>query len=148
MTITSPDDWRKNALPSIPEPPNLYWYMGEIAKDWSDGDTVTIHIDLGFGHYWNKVKFRLARIDAFGKTHPKNAEVLELLGTVLPVGKRFYFRSVKDKTEKWGRYLAEVYIQVDDVGPLINMNDILVKQGLALYWEGQGEHPTGEIVRG
>lgn len=147
-----PDNWREKALPEIADPPDLYWYLCTVAKPWTDGDTVTVHFDFGMNLKQEKIKMRLARIDAFGrlstgKDHPKKAEAVQFCNMMLPEGKQFYLRTIKDKTEKWGRYLAEVYIQVDDVGPLINFNDILVKQGLALYWEGQGEHPTGEIVK-
>jgi endonuclease YncB( thermonuclease family) len=133
--------------------PDLYWYKVEIAKEWSDGDTVRVNFDHGRNIFENDVKLRLARIDAFGSNSPKKAEAVTLLNNLLPVGRKTYARTVPntkgvEKVEKWGRYLIELYIQADDLGPLMNLNDILVRQELALYWEGEGPHPTGEVVRG
>jgi endonuclease YncB( thermonuclease family) len=147
--LTVPDEV---IVGSYPTEPDLYWYRCEVAKAWTDGDTIRVHFDHGRKLINEDVKLRLARIDAFGNTHPKKAQAVELCNTVLPIGKKFYLRTVPntkgvEKEEKWGRWLVEVFIQVDDTGPLMNFNDILVKQGLALYWEGDGPHPTGEIVR-
>lgn len=135
-------------LPNLLPIPELYWYKATVARDWSDGDSVTVDVDFGMDMNRKKIKLRLARIDAFGNKHPKKQEAIELLKAIMPLGREFYLKTIKDKTEKWGRYLAEVFIQADDLPGLMNLNDILVKQGLALYWDGQGEHPTGETVRG
>jgi endonuclease YncB( thermonuclease family) len=145
-----PNDYRQKGLP-VTQIPDLYWYKATVSRAWSDGDTVTVCIDYGRDHREDKVKLRLARIDAFGrlatgKDHPLKAKAVEFCNFMLPVGKEFFLQSVKDKSEKWGRFLAEVWIQADDLPGLMNFNDILVMQGLALYWEGQGEHPTGEVT--
>lgn len=147
-----PDDPRK-ALPQVMDVPDLYWYRAIIAKQWRDADTVWAAIDYGMDIERKKVKFRLGRIDAFGSNSPKKQLGTDFCNQLLPVGAKCFIRTEKtstrcddDKVEKWGRYLAEVYIQVDDLGGLMNLNDLLVKQGFALYWEGIGIHPTGEIV--
>ncbi len=147
-----PDDPRR-ALPQVMEVPDLYWYRAVIAKEWHDADTVWVKADLGMEVSREKVKLRLGRIDAFGSNSPKKEEGAKFCNQLLPVGAKCFIKTSKtsalnedDKIEKWGRYLVEVYIQVDDLGGLMNLNDLLVKQGFALYWEGLGIHPTGEIV--
>lgn len=134
------------------QPPDLYWYRARVARPWKDADSVYLDIDQGRKIWQLDQKHRLARIDGFGGNSPKKAEGVEFCNVMLPVGKLIYVRTVPntagvEKQEKWGRWLAELYIQVDDIGPLLSFQDILVKQGLALYWDGQGPHPTGEVVR-
>jgi endonuclease YncB( thermonuclease family) len=45
--------------------------------------------------------------------------------------KEVIIKNSKDNTEKYGRYLAEVLVTVDGVE--INVNDLLVTEGLAIY---------------
>jgi micrococcal nuclease len=43
-------------------------------------------------------------------------------------------QTIKDRKEKFGRYLAEIWLEADD-GSRVNINDLLVQQGHAIYQE-------------
>ena len=111
----------------------LYHYKAIVTSVY-DGDTCTVDIDLGL-HTWLKgEKLRLNRINA-----------PEMRGTEKAKGKlsRDYLRSkilkkeiiletIKDKKGKYGRYLAEVWLQKNGKN-YENINDLLVKKGYAEY---------------
>ena len=111
----------------------LYHYKAIVTSVY-DGDTCTVDIDLGL-HTWLKgEKLRLNRINA-----------PEMRGTEKVKGKlsRDYLRSkilkkeiiletIKDKKGKYGRYLAEVWLQKNGEN-YENINDLLVKEGYSEY---------------
>jgi endonuclease YncB( thermonuclease family) len=41
-------------------------------------------------------------------------------------------QTIKDKREKYGRYLAEIWLIGED-GTAINLNDLIVEKGYAVY---------------
>ena len=49
-------------------------------------------------------------------------------------GKKVLIQTIKDRKEKFGRYLAEIWLEADD-GSRVNINDLLVQQGHAIYQE-------------
>lgn len=112
---------------------NLYYYRA-IVKSVYDGDTCTVDIDLGL-HIWVKdEKLRLNRINApelKGKQKSKGIKSKEFLKNLI-LDKSIIIQTIKDKKEKYGRYLAEIWIK-DDKGKLINVNDLMVKNGFAKY---------------
>lgn len=116
-------------------PSGPYVYNADIVSIY-DADTVTVDIDLGF-HTWRKgEKLRLARIDApevRGKSRTSGLVSRDWLrGKIL--GKRILIKSVKNKGRwrgKFSRYLAEIYIK--QKGECTNLNDELVRLGLAIY---------------
>jgi micrococcal nuclease len=101
----------------------MYEYRAELIRI-VDADTIEVRIDLGLDSE-RKISLRLAGIDAperftaAGKM--ATARLAELLGT-----KPFVIRTIKDRTEKYGRYLASIF--VDDV----NINDAMVEEGHAV----------------
>lgn len=107
---------------------NLYYYKGLVTKVY-DGDTITVNIDLGFHVGLKKEKFRLYRIntpEVRGPEKPQGIISRDWLREKI-LDKQVIIKTVKDKKGKYGRWLADVWI--DDVC----MNDELVKQGLAEY---------------
>lgn len=97
-----------------------------------DGDTIDASVDLGFNTFL-KLRFRLARINAPELTSPdaktrdkaviaKNYVSVSILNKPIEI--------VSFKTEKFGRYLAEVFYERAP-GEMINLNDELLKEGLA-----------------
>jgi micrococcal nuclease len=120
-------------------------YDAYISRQWTDGDTVRVDIDYGMDKWHKNVKLRLARIDAYAAKSELGKAATAFCTRCLPLGTRFTLVTVQDKTEKWGRYLAEVFIDNPD-GTMTNLNDQLVLAGLAKYWDGQGPHPTGEGI--
>jgi len=127
----------------------MYQYNAIVHKV-VDGDTIEIDIDLGLSSWIHGEKIRFYGIDtpevygvkkgtpewergnqssAFVKEHLKeNAAII--------------IETIKDKREKYGRYLALVYLQIDQnivsgltevrvIDGLYCLNDILVVKGLA-----------------
>ena len=103
-----------------------YTYKAHVTSVY-DGDTITVDIDLGMNIWKMDVKMRLARIDT-----PEMRGVEKAAGKVVRdyvrgmiLDKDVVIKTEKDKTGKYGRYLAEVFI--DDM----NVNDHLLEEGMA-----------------
>lgn len=111
----------------------LYHYKAKIVEVY-DGDTCTIDIDLGL-HTWIKgEKIRLTRINApelRGTERTKGLKSRDFLRSLI-LDKEVFIETIKDKKEKYGRYLAEVWLE-NDKGKFININDEMVKNGFAKY---------------
>lgn len=111
----------------------LYHYKAKIVEVY-DGDTCTIDIDLGL-HTWIKgEKIRLTRINApelRGTERTKGLKSRDFLRSLI-LDKEVFIETIKDKKEKYGRYLAEVWLE-DDNRKFININDEMVKNGFAKY---------------
>ncbi|MBI2429375.1 MAG: thermonuclease family protein [Ignavibacteriales bacterium] len=112
---------------------NLFHYKA-IITDVYDGDTCTADIDLGFGIWIRGEKLRLHRINApevVGGSKTKGLESKKFL-TLTIAGKEVTLETIKDKKEKYGRYLAEIWI-LDKSGKRVNVNDMMVEKGYAEY---------------
>ncbi len=109
----------------------LYHYKVYVAKVY-DGDTITVNIDLGLHTFVNKVKIRLARINApelRGAEREKGLKSRDFLRELI-LGKEVIIQTIKDRKGKYGRYIGEVWTKNED-GESINVNDLLVKKRLA-----------------
>ena len=105
-----------------------------------DGDTVDADIDLGFDIH-QKTRFRLYGINA-PEVHSKDAaekaaglKAKDYL-TKLIGGKRVVIETIKDETEKYGRYLAKIQIANKEANSFLNVNDDMVKAGYAKPYFG------------
>jgi micrococcal nuclease len=109
---------------------SLYFYKARIISVY-DGDTCRANIDAGFGLELKNKPLRLWGIDA-----------PELRGETLDIGrlsrdalkdlildKDVIIETYKDKTGKYGRYIAKIWLED------ICVNDELVKLGHAIYRE-------------
>ena len=107
-----------------------------------DGDTIDALIDVGFD-IWIKKRIRYKGIDTWeSRTRDLNEKKLglaakarnkELLESVS--NKSGYFRIKSYGTGKYGRVLADVYIQDND-GNNIWVNNTLITEGHAYKYEG------------
>lgn len=104
----------------------MYEYKALIISVY-DGDTVTAVIDLGFSIAF-KTKLRLLGIDTpeiRGSERPEGliskARVVELIQD-----KHVTIVTEKDKTGKYGRYLADIYTEDGT-----HINALLLEEGLA-----------------
>lgn len=111
----------------------MYEYRVKSIEKIYDGDTITIDVDLGFG-ISKTDKFRLALIDApevRGEERPEGLVSRDWLRERLfgaeETGADITIKTYKDKTGKYGRYIAEVYVD----GIMVNAE--LVDEGLAEY---------------
>lgn len=108
----------------------LYWYKG-VCTNVVDGDTIDVDLDVGFRHRTEQ-RLRLKRIDAPETWRPSSeeeriaGEAATLFVEDLILEKEIYVRTYK--TDSWGRYLGEIYVQGK------NLSDKLVKVGHAVWW--------------
>ncbi len=124
----------------LPDAPNknggfvIYTYNMEVTRV-VDGDTIHARVDLGFDSRVD-MTLRLARINAPElKTEEGKAAFAWLKDRLYDAEDTIVLRSVKDRKERYGRYLAE--IDVDGV----NINDEMVSLGLAVPYDGKS-HPS------
>lgn len=112
---------------------SLFHYRAVVTSVY-DGDTCTVDIDLGM-HVWVRgEKLRLHRINApelRGAERSKGLASRDFLRGLIE-GKPVILQTIKDKKGKYGRYLAEIWLEQKDA-PSININDVLVAAGHARY---------------
>ena len=128
---------------------NGYSYPAEIIRV-VDGDTINVRvtladIDLGFGIHLNQthdIKLRLAGINAPETSTKEGKTAADVLTKWLPVGGTCTVVTVKDRTEKYGRYLAWVYADLDvkdaTDSPWVCVNDLLIAEGYAVFYNPSG----------
>lgn len=105
-----------------------YNYQAIILR-WVDGDTVDLKIDLGF-HMTVTDRFRLAGIDTPERGKPGYFEAIERVNKIAPVGSTVEVETFKPVQDKYGRYLAHLY-----VGPN-SISNMLIAEKLAVYYDG------------
>ena len=111
----------------------LYKYRAVVNYVY-DGDTITCNIDLGLNCWVHNEKLRLARINApelRGDERPAGLSSRDYLAEMIS-GKEIYIQTEKDKKGKFGRYIAEVWLETTP-NLWLNINDHLVEQGFAKY---------------
>ena len=107
-----------------------YLYEANVTEVY-DGDTITVDIDLGLGTWVHSEKLRLHRINApevRGESRPQGIASRDWLREQV-LGKEVIVQTIKDKKGKYGRYLAEVWLEGQ------NINDLLVENGFAEFKE-------------
>ncbi|MDH3269549.1 MAG: thermonuclease family protein [Ignavibacteria bacterium] len=111
----------------------LYNYKAIVTSVY-DGDTCTVDIDLGLSVWLRGEKLRLNRINApelRGEERPKGLKSRDFLRSKID-GKEITIETIKDRKGKYGRYLAEIWIE-EKKKKFININDLLVTKGFAKY---------------
>lgn len=108
-----------------------YEYAATILKV-VDGDTVHAELDLGLD-VKVRTTLRLAGINAPELSTKDGPPARAYLQYLLATGGPLVVRTVKDKREKFGRYLATILL-VQKNGTLIDVNDRMVKDGYALVY--------------
>ncbi|MGH7600836.1 MAG: thermonuclease family protein [bacterium] len=111
---------------------HLYNYKANVVSVY-DGDTCTVDIDLGMRTWVHGEKLRLFRINApelTGVQKPAGLAARDFLRGMI-AGKEIHLQTIKDKQEKYGRYLAEIFVQQGEAW--VNVNDEMVKNGHAVY---------------
>ncbi len=127
----------------------MYQYKATIKKV-VDGDTLEIDIDLGLSVWIRSEKVRLYGVntpEVYGVKRgtaewEQGNKASDFVKMVLKEADEIIVETVKDKKEKYGRYLAVVFIKIDQneltgltdirtVGGYYCLNDILIGKGLA-----------------
>ncbi len=112
---------------------NLYLYKAKIISVY-DGDTCRVDIDLGLKVWLKNEKLRLLRINApemRGPEKEKGKASRDFLRNLI-LDKEVILQTKKDKKGKYGRYLAEIWME-DAAKNWINVNDLMVADGFAVY---------------
>jgi endonuclease YncB( thermonuclease family) len=113
----------------------MYDYPAEIL-DIVDGDTIDIFADKGTDDF-KKMRIRFNKINAPEKNTPEGVAAKQWLTELLTnddgTFKHLYVFTVKDKKEKYGRYLGEIWIWGEDFTKVKSINDRLVEAGHAAY---------------
>jgi len=111
----------------------MYEYRAKVLSVY-DGDTITVLVDLGFNTF-RKIKIRLYGINtpelkSKDENERKLAKKAKLVLQNKILNKDIIIKTFKDKKGKYGRYLAEIYVNN------ININELMVKQGFAKPYFG------------
>ena len=102
-----------------------------------DADTAVVDVDFGFNVWWRDTVIRLLGINSPELNCPAGKAAHAFLQELLPVGCRVLLESYKDKPDKFGaRWLGILWKDGQSV------NDLLVKAGHAVIWDGKGKKPT------
>ena len=111
----------------------LYHYRAKVLEIY-DADTIRVELNLGFGLIWRGSDNRGVGIRLFGLNAPEMKGNDKEKGTISRdklreqiLGKEITIKTIKDKSEKYGRYLG---IIIKDDGT--NINDWLISEGLAV----------------
>lgn len=107
--------------------PGLYTYRAFVRKVY-DGDTVTLDIDLGFDVVLREQKVRLLRINApevRGESREAGIASRDALRK-RAANKWVVLRTERDKREKFGRWLGEVWLEDECI------NDWMLTEGHAV----------------
>jgi micrococcal nuclease len=110
----------------------MYEYQGRVVNV-VDGDTVDLELDLGFG-IWRRDRFRLLGINAperRGADKLRGAQATERLRELLAAAAdgTVQVLTVRDKKEKYWRYLARIIVQ-DAIGVVQDVGATLLAEGL------------------
>lgn len=93
-----------------------------------DGDTLNVDIDLGFSIWIKDKSLRLFGIDTpevKGATRNEGIVVRDWLRQRIEQGETILIESISDRPDKYGRYLAVLYIDG------VNINQQMLDEGLA-----------------
>lgn len=104
----------------------LYTYKAQVVGV-HDGDSFTADIDLGLSVWLRGVKLRLAYINTPEVRGDNKEFALRVRDYVreLILNKEVFIKTEKDRTEKYGRYIAEVIVDG------LNINKHLLELGMA-----------------
>jgi micrococcal nuclease len=107
----------------------MYEYRGTVLSV-VDGDTIHADIDLGCDIH-TRLTLRLAGINAPEKATLEGKAASVWLDAHLPgEPNALLIRTVKDRREKYGRYLAELFVRG------VSINEAMVLAGYAVPYTG------------
>ena len=111
---------------------NLYFYRAKVRSVY-DGDTIRADIDLGMNMVLTNEPLRLHRINTPELRGDERANGIisrDHLRSRID-NQDIYINTIKDKKGKYGRYIAEIWLEEN--GHLTNINDEMVTLGYAVY---------------
>jgi micrococcal nuclease len=112
-----------------------YKYRARYVSNY-DGDTIRFDIDLGFSIQTLNQIFRLKDINCHelqGESAAKGRLARDFVRAILTNAAEIVVHSEKDRKEKYGRWLAEVYYRNAGDDVTYNLNAELVAAGHAVH---------------
>lgn len=94
-----------------------------------DGDTVDVAVDLGFDIKLT-ARFRMLGINAPEKNTEAGKASAARLAELLPVGSDVVVQTIKDKREKYGRYLGTFIVDKRDINKQMLDENLVVVMSL------------------
>lgn len=114
----------------------LFTYEAEVIRV-IDGDSLVLFVDQGLREY-HKGKFRLTGINAPDHEDPEGKKrSTAALRRKLPKGLKVIVKTDMDKTEKYGSWLATIFI----TGREPSVNQWMLDKGYAKPYDGKGPRP-------
>ena len=113
----------------------MYTYNAKVIRV-IDGDSCVVSVDLGFRINY-EIKLRLAGISApevRGPERPEGLKSRDFLRSLI-LGKEVQVRTMKDSQEKYGRYLADIYLLGIKLPDNNCVNSLMVEHGFAKVYE-------------
>lgn len=109
----------------------MYEYAGRVL-DWHDGDTCHVEVDLGLD-IDTRLTIRLMGVNAPELATPEGKVALAYVRSLMAADGSVWLRTVKDHREKYGRYLAWVFLgsAMDDA---FEVGHMLVASGNAVVY--------------
>ena len=105
-----------------------------------DGDTIRVDIDLGQEMWVMNRAVRLFGIAARELHEPGGIQARDFLRSLIPPG-----TPVSVESTGWDKYAGRIDGLVNRVTPeglvVLNVQDVMVKQGYAVLWDGKGKQP-------
>jgi hypothetical protein len=109
---------------------DLYTYAAFVEKV-VDGDTLKVHIDLGF-ETWTRQSLRLRGIDCPELKTKDGDAAKAFVQSHLKACDRIVVRSIKP--DKFDRYLADIFLPAVDGEAEVYLNNLLLEKGFAERW--------------
>ena len=110
-----------------------YQYLARVLRV-VDGDSVHLEVDQGLDHL-QKLKVRLYGINApemrTADGPPARQHLIGLLGWSTTNTPTVFIRTIKDRTEKYGRYLAWIF---PTASMDVSVNDQMIRDGHAVAY--------------
>jgi micrococcal nuclease len=123
----------------------MYEYKARVNRV-VDGDTVILDIDLGFETWINNQSVRIYGVDTpESRTKDLDEKARGILAKewvikLLPVGDVVFIKTIKDKSEKFGRILGDI-INTDD----ISISASLLENNLGVPYIGQSKEEIKDL---
>lgn len=103
-----------------------------IVQSVYDGDSIRVAIDLGFDTWKMNETIRLYGIDApeiRGEERPTGLDSKAWFTSKVPVGSKIILQTIRDRKEKYGRYLGIIWFNGE------NINELMVSEGYAVKYQ-------------
>lgn len=120
-------------IPKRPAPDAPDYVYRAVVLEVIDGDSIWLSVDQGLEE-WAHKNVRLAHINApeeVGANRAAGLAARVALQSILPDGAHVRIQTYKDRTEKYGRYLADIWTSDG-----IYVNGWMVDAGFAVPYEG------------